>query len=58
MKTKLKPISRKVSANRAVATIASHPVVPLKERRLVFGNRWDYAAAPDKYKLVWPERPA
>ena len=48
MKTKLKPISRKVSAKRAVATIAAQPVVPLKERRLTFGDKWDYAPAPEE----------
>ena len=50
MKTKLKPISRKVSAKRAVATILSHPIVPLKERRLTFGSKWDYAPAPEDSK--------
>ena len=48
MKTKLKPV--KISAQRAVATIAAHPVVPLKERRLNFGNKWDYAPAPEDSK--------
>jgi aldehyde dehydrogenase (NAD+) len=50
MKTKLKPISRKLSAKRAVATITAHPIVPLKERRLNFGNKWDYAPAPEESK--------
>src|ERR1043166_7777687 len=50
MKTKLKSISRKVSAKRAVVTIAAHPVVPLKERRLNFGNKWDFAPAPEDSK--------
>src|ERR1043166_8896139 len=50
MKTKLKSISRKVSAKRAVVTIAAHPVVPLKERPLNFGNKWDFAPAPEDSK--------
>ena len=60
MKTKLKPISRKVSASHAVvrlrsasarqATVGSHPIVPLKERRLNFGTKWDYAPAPEESK--------
>jgi 4-alpha-glucanotransferase len=33
MKTKLKPASRKVSAKRAVATVSTHDVVPLRNRR-------------------------
>jgi aldehyde dehydrogenase (NAD+) len=43
MKSKLK--SMKLPARRAVA--ASHGVVPLKERRLNFGCKWDYAPAPE-----------
>ena len=50
MKTKLKPISRKLFAKRAVATISTHAVVPLKERRLTFGDKWDYAPAPEESK--------
>jgi hypothetical protein len=42
MKTKLKPVSRKVSAKRAV--------VPLNDRRLTFGSKWDYAPAPEDSK--------
>src|SRR5580692_9333855 len=47
MKTKLKPV--KLSAKRAVAA-TSHAIVPLKERRLNFGDKWDYAPAPEDYK--------
>ncbi len=50
MKTKLKPVPRKVSAKRAVVTIATHSVVPLKERRLTFGEKWEYAPAPEDHK--------
>ena len=50
MKTKSKPVSRKVSAKRAIATITAHPVVPLKDRRINFGNKWDYAPAPEDSK--------
>src|SRR5712675_2124556 len=47
MKTKLKPV--KLSAKRAIAA-TSHAVVPLKERRLDFGNKWDFAPAPEDSK--------
>src|SRR5690349_19384456 len=47
MKTKLKVA--KLSSPRTVAA-PSHAVVPLKERRLNFGNRWDYAPAPEDSK--------
>ena len=29
---------------------ATHTVVPLKERRLNFGNKWDFAPAPEESK--------
>ena len=47
MKTKLKPV--KLSAKRAVAT-STAAVVPLNERRLNFGDKWDYAPAPEDSK--------
>jgi aldehyde dehydrogenase (NAD+) len=47
MKSKLKPA--KISARPAVAS-RNHEVVPLKERRLNFGNKWDYAPAPEDSK--------
>src|SRR5712672_3215083 len=47
MKTKLKPV--KLSAKRAVAA-STHAVVPLTERRLNFGNKWDFAPAPEDSK--------
>jgi aldehyde dehydrogenase (NAD+) len=47
MKTKLKPV--KLSVKRAVST-PTHAVVPLKERHLIFGDKWDYAPAPEDYK--------
>ena len=45
MKTK----AVKLSTKRVVA-VPSHAVVPLKERRLNFGNKWDYAPAPEDSK--------
>ncbi len=48
MKTKLKPV--KLSAKRAVATTNHHPVVPLNDRKLRFGKKWDYAPAPEESK--------
>jgi len=47
MKTKPKPA--KLSAKRAVAA-PTHAVVPLKERHLNFGSKWDYAPAPEESK--------
>ena len=48
MKTKLKPV--KLSAKRVVAAISSHPIVPLRERKLNFGDKWNYAPAPEDSK--------
>src|SRR5690242_19242013 len=45
MKTKL----AKVSAKRSV-TLSTHTIIPLRERKLNFGNKWDYAPAPDDSK--------
>ena len=47
MKTKTKAV--KLSPKRAVAA-PTHAVVPLKERRLNFGNKWDFAPAPEDSK--------
>ncbi len=47
MKTKLKPV--KLSAKRTVAA-PTHAVVPLKDRKLDFGNKWDFAPAPEDSK--------
>ncbi|HEY5234352.1 MAG TPA: aldehyde dehydrogenase family protein [Verrucomicrobiae bacterium] len=47
MKTKLKPV--KISAKRAVAA-TNHAVVPLRERRLNFGDKWNYAPTPEDSK--------
>src|SRR5689334_16587981 len=48
MKTKTKAV--RLPVKRAVATLAANSVVPLKERRLTFGNKWDYAPAPEDSK--------
>jgi hypothetical protein len=48
MKTKLKPV--KLSAKRSIAPLRHAPVVPLNDRRLTFGSRWDYAPAPEESK--------
>ncbi len=45
MKTKLS----KISTKRVVAT-STHAVVPLKDRKLNFGNKWDFAPAPEDSK--------
>ena len=47
MKTKSKAV--KLSAKRAVAA-STHAVVPLKDRKLNFGNKWDFAPAPEDSK--------
>ena len=41
--------SMKLSPKRAVAA-PFHAVVPLKERHLNFGEKWDYAPAPEDAK--------
>ncbi len=48
MTTKLKPL--KLSMASAFLRAPSPPVVPLRERRLNFGNKWDYAPAPEDSK--------
>src|SRR3977135_2345741 len=47
MKSKLKPV--KLSPKRVVAS-SNHAVVPLKDRKLNFGNKWDFAPAPEDSK--------
>ncbi len=47
-KIKLKPV--KLSAQHAVVDPRHAPVVPLNDRRLNFGNKWDYAPAPEESK--------
>src|SRR6184192_1162668 len=49
----------KAKATRAVALVkrngpltAARPVVPLKERRLVFGQKWDYSPAPETHDYL------
>jgi len=48
MKPKLKPV--KLSAQRSVTAAPAHAVVPLNDRRLNFGAKWDYAPAPEDSK--------
>src|ERR1700744_2203440 len=48
MKTKSKAV--RLPARRSVTKATPHPVVPLKERRLNFGNKWDFAPAPEDSK--------
>jgi aldehyde dehydrogenase (NAD+) len=56
MKPKQKLSRRAGNKSRAVvvarihgAGSAARPVVPLKERRLAFGNKWEYAPAPETF---------
>jgi aldehyde dehydrogenase (NAD+) len=50
MKLKSKSMSRKAVAKNPSPAIPAQIVVPLKERRLTFGNKWDYAPAPEESK--------
>src|ERR1022692_4734033 len=57
MKVRTKSILPKLSTKRAVALPRHAPVVPLNDRRLTFGSRWDYAPAPEDSKnYVIPPR--
>jgi aldehyde dehydrogenase (NAD+) len=66
MKTKRKLRRAKTAIGRKVAPVAGkaasitstqRSVVPLKERRLTFGNKWDYAPAPETFDYIKiPER--
>jgi aldehyde dehydrogenase (NAD+) len=40
-----------VARFEAAASVA-RPVIPLKERRLAFGNKWDYAPAPESFEYI------
>ena len=44
------PSRRRKVGSQVVAATAPRPVVPLKERRLNFGNKWDFAPAPEDSK--------
>jgi aldehyde dehydrogenase (NAD+) len=56
MKTKTNPARLKTSSRVKTAKLelvtanGGHAVVPVKERRLNFGNKWDYAPAPEESK--------
>ena len=52
MKSAAKSIRRRSTPKRAVVSAphTTHTVVPLKDRRLNFGNKWDYAPAPEDSK--------
>ena len=52
MKAKLKSISGKATKQRAVPATTTHSIVPLKERRLNFGTKWDFTPAPEDSKWV------
>src|ERR1700752_254079 len=41
-----------VVSKRNGTPAAPRPVVPLKERRLVFGAKWDYAPAPEMFEYI------
>src|SRR3954454_254523 len=51
MKTKsLKSSRTKTASLELVTSNGGHAVVPVKERRLNFGAKWDYAPAPEDSK--------
>ena len=61
MKTTSKPIRSSTAAKTARArrpfqsngaVAAARPVVPLNERRLRFGDKWAYAAAPETFEYL------
>ena len=41
-----------VKSNGPVARPGATPVVPLRERKLNFGDKWDYAPAPEDHKYI------
>ena len=49
MKTKSNAL--KIAGRKSPVELQNgHPIVPLRERRLNFGNKWDYAPAPEESK--------
>src|ERR1043166_3679919 len=52
MKTKPKPTRAVSLVKRNGPLTTARPVVPLKARRLVFGQKWDYAPAPETYDYI------
>jgi aldehyde dehydrogenase (NAD+) len=52
METKLKALSRRAPAKRTLTETDAQIAVPLRERRLVFGDKWDYAPAPEDHKYI------
>src|SRR5262252_8039216 len=61
MKTKAKTARKNSAARRAHtvaiakfdrATTVVRPAVPLNERRLSFGKKWDYVPAPEAFEYI------
>ena len=53
VRAKARKSSRFIVAQKSNGSpAASHSVVPLKERRLNFGNKWDYAPAPETFEYI------
>jgi aldehyde dehydrogenase (NAD+) len=48
----LKPARLRISAKSNGHPAASRPVVPMRERRLSFGGKWDYAPAPEAFDYI------
>jgi aldehyde dehydrogenase (NAD+) len=52
--TKIKSVATRTKS-ASIAKLdhgAARAVVPLKERRLAFGNKWDYAPAPETFEYI------
>src|SRR5882672_8701912 len=47
-----KPAQVATLAKRNGAAAATRSVVPLRDRRLSFGNKWDYAPAPETFEYI------
>jgi aldehyde dehydrogenase (NAD+) len=52
MKTKLQKVGKRRERASITAASANHSPVPLRERRLNFGHKWDYAPAPEDNKYI------
>jgi aldehyde dehydrogenase (NAD+) len=44
--------ARGLAVLRAGREVPARPVVPLRDRRLAFGGKWDYAPAPETFEYI------
>src|SRR5689334_6976009 len=52
MKTKLQKAGARRARVYATTASTNHAPVPLQKRRLTFGDKWDYAPAPEDHKHI------